>query len=55
MSTVKIKVEKYGEERANAVLDCEVVKENAKTVWVKLPNGNRVKRHKTKHLVAGQS
>jgi hypothetical protein len=30
-------------------LRAEVLKENSKTFWVKLPDGNVVKRHKVKH------
>ena len=30
----------------------EVVKENAKTLWVRLNDGNVIKRHKAKHEVA---
>jgi hypothetical protein len=29
-----------------------VVKENPKTLWVQLPDGNVIKRHKAKHLVS---
>jgi hypothetical protein len=30
-----------------------LVQENAKTVWVRLPDGQVVKRHKVKHRVEG--
>jgi len=30
-----------------------VVKENPKTLWVQLPDGKIIKRHKKKHLVNG--
>lgn len=30
----------------------EVIRENSKTVWVKLPDGNVIKRHKAKHIVS---
>lgn len=33
------------------VVDVEVVRENQRTVWVKLPDGNVIKRHKRKHVV----
>lgn len=32
-------------------LRAEVVKENNRTLWVKLPDGNVIKRHKVKHAV----
>jgi len=32
-------------------LMAEVIKENAKTLIVRLPDGNVVKRHKVKHVV----
>jgi hypothetical protein len=31
--------------------DAELVRENHKTVWVRLPDGNVIKRHKVKHAV----
>ena len=31
------------------VRTAEVIRENAKTRWVRLPDGNIVKRHKVKH------
>jgi hypothetical protein len=36
------------------VVTALVVKENPKTIWVQLPDGNVVKRHKKKHLVSAQ-
>ena len=36
-----------GQQYANAT----VVKENSKTVWVRLADGNIIKRHRTKHGV----
>jgi len=30
---------------------CEVVEENNMTLWVRLPDGNVIKRHKVKHVV----
>lgn len=32
-------------------VECEVVKENSKTVLVKSPRGKIIKRHKDKHIV----
>lgn len=33
-------------------LDCTMVKENKKTIWVKLStDGNIIKRHKVKHKI----
>ena len=32
-------------------LEATLVRENAKTIWVRLPDGNEIKRHKAKHLV----
>ncbi len=31
--------------------EAEVVRQNHLTVWVKLPDGNIIKRHKVKHAV----
>lgn len=33
------------------IRNAEVVKDNAKTWWVRLANGNHIKRHKVKHGV----
>ena len=33
----------------NKCIECEVVKENNKTVWIKLPNGDVIKRHLNKN------
>ena len=33
------------------VVEVVLVKENNKTIWVKLPDGNVIKRHRKKHLV----
>lgn len=33
------------------VVDVEVVKMNTITMWVRLPDGNVIKRHKRKHVV----
>ena len=32
-------------------VSAEVLKDNSKTFWVKLPDGNVIKRHKNKHTV----
>lgn len=32
-------------------LEVEVVKENKKTIWVKMPDGNVVKKHRIKQVV----
>lgn len=45
MKIVYVKTQEKGELRA------VVIKENAKTLWVQLPDGNVIKRHKSKHLV----
>jgi len=34
------------------VVSAEVVKANAKTAWVRLPDGNIIKRHKAKHFIS---
>jgi|NOAtaT_7_FD_contig_31_8903004_length_977_multi_12_in_0_out_0_1 hypothetical protein len=36
---------------SKGLLEAEVLKNNAKTVIVRLPDGNIVKRHKTKHVI----
>lgn len=33
------------------IRDSEVVKINGATVWVRLKDGNVIKRHKSKHIV----
>ena len=33
-------------------VDTEVKKDNTKTVWVKLADGNIIRRHKVKHVPA---
>lgn len=45
MPTVQVKL--YSGQIVNAT----VVKENPRTLWVQLPDGNVVKRHKQKHVV----
>lgn len=42
----KIEVKLTGES-----VTATVVKENHLTVWVKLPDGNVIKRHKRKHII----
>jgi hypothetical protein len=32
-------------------MNAEVIKSNAKTVIVRLPDGNVIKRHKAKHVI----
>jgi hypothetical protein len=44
MQTVQVKL-------AGKTLWALVVKENRLTIWVRLPDGNVIKRHKKKHLV----
>lgn len=34
-------------------IEAKLVKENALTVWVTIPGGNTIKRHKRKHQVEG--
>ena len=34
-------------------LECDVLKENFHTVWIKLPNNDAVKKHKNKNLING--
>lgn len=36
------------------IVNATVVKQNAKTLLVRLPDGNVIKRHKKKHLVNGK-
>lgn len=43
--TITVRTNK-GDKRAH------VIKENKKTVWVQLPDGNIVKRHKAKHVLS---
>lgn len=45
MMQIKVKTNK-GE------MKTEVIKNNAKTVIVRLPDGNIIKRHKEKHVIA---
>jgi len=45
MPTAQVKL--YSGEIVNAT----VIRENPKTLWVQLPDGNIIKRHKAKHLV----
>ncbi len=33
------------------VVRAELIRSNRKTVWVKLPDGNVIRRHKDKHIV----
>ena len=33
------------------IVNVRLVKNNEKTVWVELPDGNIIKRHKVKHVV----
>ncbi len=51
MSTVKANVKRFGDKKEPACVECPVIKENAKTVLVQLPDGNRINRHKSKHVV----
>ena len=37
------------------VVDVEVVSVNLKTLWVRLPDGNVIKRHKIKHVVGEEN
>jgi len=37
--------------KKSGVIDCTLVLENKKTVWVKLSDGKIIKRHKDKHKV----
>ena len=37
------------------IIGVELVKENPKTIWVKLPDGKVIKRHKEKHVVMGDT
>ena len=30
---------------------CDVVKENSKTIWVRLPDNRIIKRHRTKDVI----
>lgn len=46
MENKKIKVQLIGK-----VVEAEVLKENALTYVVRLPDGNVIKRHKIKHIV----
>lgn len=41
---INVKTNKSG------VVGAGIVRENSKTVWVRLPDGNIIKRHKTKHV-----
>jgi hypothetical protein len=34
----------------SGVVSAEVIAENPKTLWVRLPDGNVIKRHKVRHL-----
>ncbi len=34
------------------VVDVEVVRMNTRTMWVRLPDGNVIKRHKRKHVAS---
>ena len=33
------------------VVEVEKIKENAKTIWVRLPNGDEIKRNKLRDIV----
>lgn len=35
-------------------LECKVLKENINTIWVKLPNGDVIKRHLKKDIKKGE-
>lgn len=37
--------------KKRVITEGELVKENSKTVWVKLTDGNIIKRHRIKHDV----
>jgi len=34
-------------------MDCKIIKENNKTIWIELPNKDIVKRHRIKHNIKG--
>ena len=44
-NTVKVKL-------TSGTVDAVVVVGNRKTVWVRLPDGNVIKRHRLKHLMS---
>jgi hypothetical protein len=43
-NTVKVKLQ-------HKTVDAVIVSGNRKTVWVRLPDGNVIKRHRLKHLM----
>lgn len=43
-NTVKVKL-------SSGTVDAVIVSGNRKTVWVRLPDGNVIKRHRLKHLM----
>lgn len=44
-NTVKIKL-------TSGIVDAVIVSGNRKTIWVRLPDGNVIKRHRLKHLMS---
>ena len=40
---------------SGGIVSARLVKENKKTIWVKLKDGNIIKRHKEKHVVKEDS
>jgi len=44
METIQVKL-------SNKVVTAEVLRINPKTLWVRLPDGKIIKRHKEKHLI----
>lgn len=44
-NTVKVKL-------TRGIVDAVIVSGNRKTVWVRLPDGNVIKRHRSKHIVS---
>jgi len=43
-------MEKIRYKTNGGILSIRIVKENLHTVWVELPDGNIIKRHKRKHV-----
>jgi len=44
MGTIQVKL-------SHKIVTATIVKQNKLTVWVRLPDGNVIKRHKRKHLI----
>ena len=36
-------------EQTKECIECDILKENKHTVWIKLPNGDKIKRHLNKN------